>query len=91
MAVLLGTQRHLGAFALAATASGLFFVYGAFRKGEVWSWWAVLTVGVISWGWGLVYNIVIGTGINTIMHIVGTVAYFVGLLLPIGVFFGKKQ
>ena len=48
--VLLTAERHVGAFAIAATASGFFFLFGGFRKGESWSWWALLILGLISWG-----------------------------------------
>jgi hypothetical protein len=82
--------RHLGAMSLASTLSGLFILYGAFRKVELWSWWALLVVGGLSWGWGLVDNMITGSVINTIMHGGGTVAFLVGLLLSVGVFFGKK-
>ena len=88
--VLLGTGRHLGAFALASTLAGLFIVFGAFRKAEVWSWWAMLVVGGLSWGWGLVDNIIMGSALNSIMHAAGTVVCLVGLLLPVGAFFAKK-
>jgi hypothetical protein len=88
--VLLSAERHVGAFAIAATASGFFFLFGAFRKGERWSWWALLILGLVSWGWGLVDNLLMGSTLNAILHAVGTVVFLVGLLLPIGMFFGKK-
>ena len=88
--VLLGTGRHLGAFALASTLAGVFFLYGAFRHAEAWSWWAVLVVGVISWGWGLVNNFIMGATMNAVMHAAGSLVYLIGLVLPIGSFFGKK-
>ena len=88
--VLLGTGRHLGALAVASTIAGFFFLYAGFRKGEAWGWWALLIVGIISWGWGLVGNINSSSTMNVILHSSGTLVYLVGLLLPVGTFFGKK-
>ena len=88
--VLLSTERHVGAFAVASTLAGFFILFGAFRKAEAWGWWALLIVGLISWGWGLVENITHASTMNIIMHGAGTLVFLVGLLLPVGVFFGKK-
>ena len=50
----------------------------------------MLVVGGLSWGWGLVDNIIMGSALNSIMHAAGTVVCLVGLLLPVGAFFAKK-
>jgi hypothetical protein len=88
--VLLASVRHVGSFALATVIAGFFFLFGAFRKGELWAWWAMLLVGGLAYGWGLVNYILIGDQFNLIMHAFGTGVLLLGLLLPIGVFFGKK-
>jgi hypothetical protein len=90
VAVLLSAQRHVAAFATASTIAGFFFLYVGFRKGESWAWWALLVVGVISWGWGLVENIRFSSSMNIILHSAGAFVYLVGMMLPVGVFFGKK-
>jgi hypothetical protein len=82
--------RHLGAFALAATIGALFILFSGFKKGQKWAWWAILCIGVFGWCYGLVRFIVIGDTKSLIGHAIGTVLWLIGLLLPIGAFFGGK-
>jgi len=88
--VLLNTVRHLSSFALATVIAGFFFLFGAFRKIQPWAWWAMLFVGGLAYGWGLVNYAIIGSMFNLIMHAFGTGVFLLGMFLPIKLFFGKK-
>jgi hypothetical protein len=87
---LLNTQRYLGAFALATTISGSFILFAAFVKKLKWSWPAILFIGGIAWGWGLISNLLIGDTLNIILQCVGTGLFLIGLLLPIKEFFTEN-
>jgi hypothetical protein len=82
--------RHLGADALAAVIGALFILFAGFKKGQKWAWWAVLSMGIFGWVYGLVRFIIIGDMKNLIGFAIGTALWLIGLLLPIGVFFPGK-
>jgi len=84
-------QVKTGAFALASVVSGFFVLFAAFRKAQKWAWYAFLCVGGISWLNGLIISIATGDMMNMLPNIIGMVIFLVGLLLPIKVFFGKKE
>ena len=87
---LLNTQRYLGAFALATTTAGCFILFAAFKKSAKWAWWAILLVGGIAWGWGLISNVLINDTLNIILQCVGTGLFLLGVFLPVGDFFGES-
>jgi hypothetical protein len=60
------------------------------KKAQKWAWWAFLLVGGIAWIFGLVTQIGEGDMMNLIGHVIGTVLWLIGILLPIKVFFPKK-
>ena len=82
--------RHLGVFGI-CNSIGLFFIlFKGFRKGEQWAWWAILIVGLIAWGFGLITQIAEGDIMNIILHLVGIILFLAGVILPVKVFFAKK-
>ena len=88
---LLNTQRYLGAFALATTTAGCFILFASFRKAVKWAWWAILLVGGIAWGWGLISTLLIGDTLNSILQCVGTGLFLLGMLLPVKEFFAESE
>ena len=67
-----------------------FILMIGFKKGEQWAWWAFVVVGGISWGYGLIMQIIEKDMMNLILHLVGISLLLLGVLLPIKAFFPKK-
>jgi len=69
----------------------LFITQKSYRKGEKWSWYALLKAGVITWGSLIGYRVAIGyvesVGIAT--PILGLALLFIGLALPARAILGK--
>ena len=82
--------RHLGVFALTTSIAVFFILLTGYKKGERWAWWAFVVVGGISWGYGLIIQILEKDMMNLILHLVGITLLLVGILLPIKAFFPKK-
>ncbi len=82
--------RHMGVFALCITIAMFFILFKGFKKGEKWAWWAFFFVGGIAYIYGLIVQVMEKDMFNMILHIVGTALIFIGLVLPIKEFFGKK-
>ncbi|MFX1311436.1 MAG: hypothetical protein ACFFHD_02335 [Promethearchaeota archaeon] len=62
----------------------------AYRKGEKWSWFALLISGGIAWGAFIIYKMFIGyIGVSMITFIIGAALLFVGLVLPVKEILGK--
>ncbi len=87
------TKRLIGIERLATSFLILFVTQKSFRKGEKWSWYALLLAGIITWGWLIGYRIAIGyaesTGIAT--PILGLTLLFIGLAIPARAILGKKS
>lgn len=88
--IMLEEMRHMGILVLTVVISSFFFLFVGFRKAEKWAWWAILIVGIIAWGYGLIMNFVTGDTFNAFLHLIGIVLFFVGLLIPVKIFFAKK-
>lgn len=84
-------QRNVGLYALTTVIAGFFFLFVGFQKSQKWAWYGFLVVGGIAWLWGLIYSLVIGDRLNSLLMAIGIVIFLVGLLIPIKVFFGKKE
>ena len=86
------TKRLIGIERLATSLLILLITQKSYRKGEKWSWYALLIAGIITWGWLIGYRIAIGyaesTGIAT--PILGLVLLFIGLAIPARAILGKK-
>jgi len=83
--------RHVGIFGLTTVIAMLFILFTGFKKGEQWAWWSFLIVGIISWGYGLVMQISEKDVLNMILHLIGAVIWFIGIFIPVKVFFAKKS
>ena len=86
------TKRLIGIERLATSLLILLITQKSYRKGEKWSWYALLIAGIITWGWLIGYRIAIGyaesTGIAT--PILGLALLFIGLAIPARAIFGRK-
>jgi hypothetical protein len=61
----------------------LFVVKYGFSKGQKWSWFAILIIGVIIWGSFIGYKIIIEYyGGSMITFVVGEILLVVGLAFP---------
>jgi hypothetical protein len=69
--------------AVAVVLALFFIVFTGVQKGQKWSWWCSLIVGLIVWGYGVYIQTSEGDWLNMILLLVG-------VLLPIRSFFGKK-
>jgi hypothetical protein len=83
--------RHIGIFALTTVIALVFILFTGFKQGAQWAWWSFLIVGIISWGYGLVLQISEGDILNTILHLIGIIIWFVGIIIPVKSFFAKKS
>ena len=85
------TKRLIGIERLVTSLLIIFITQKSFRKGEKWSWYALLIAGVLTWGSLIGYRVAIGyvesVGIAT--PVVGLVLLFIGLALPAKAILGK--
>jgi len=85
------TKRLIGIERLATSLLILFITQKSYRKGEKWSWYALLIAGVITWGSLIGYRVAIGyvesVGIAT--PVLGLALLFIGLALPARAILGK--
>lgn len=87
------TKRLIGIERVATSLLIIFITQKSYRRGEKWSWFALLITGVITWGSLIGYRIAIGyvesVGIAT--PILGLALLFVGLTIPAKGIFGEKS
>ena len=65
-----------------------------YKKGQKWSWYALLFAGIITWGSLLGYKVVIGyfkLSSSSLTFIVGAVLLAIGLALPAKAILGQKS
>jgi len=64
----------------------------AYRKGEKWSWFAILIAGSIAWGTFIIYKIVIGyIGVSMITFALGAALVLLGIIFPVKDILGRKS
>jgi len=85
------TKKLIGFMLLGIGLLILFIYHKAYRKGEKWSWYAVLIAGSISWGTFIGYKILIGyIGVSMITFVVGAALTIIGLVIPAKEILSKK-
>ena len=86
------TKRLIGIERLATSLLVIFITQKSYRKGEKWSWFALLIAGIITWGWLIGYRIAIGytESAGLVTPILGLVLLFIGLAIPARAILGKK-
>ena len=82
--------RLLGAILLGSAILILFMVWNSYRKGHRWSWYALLFTNALGWGSALVYHIVIGYAMVTVMMIIGIILFVIGIAVPAKAILGGK-
>lgn len=83
--------RHLGIFAVCIALAMFFILFKGFAKGAKWGWWAFLFIGGLSWGYGLIIQILEGDMMNMFLHLIGFALLVLGLLIPIKAFFAPQK
>jgi len=87
------TKRLIGIERLATSLLIIFITQRSYRRGEKWSWYALLMAGIITWGWLIGYRVAIGyvesVGIAT--PVLGLALLFIGLAFPAKAIFGKQS
>ena len=84
--------RGLGCMALLAGIFNIFIAVHPYRRGEAWSWWAVLTVGIITWGSVFFDSVTIGDiGDDLVFNIIAALLFLVAIVLPAKAMLGRKS
>lgn len=68
----------------------LFIALYPYRRAEAWSWWAALTVGIITWGFMLPYTLIVGEIGATVATVLGAILFLVPIVLPARTILGRK-
>jgi hypothetical protein len=85
------TKRLIGVMILVVALLILLINQKAYRKGEKWSWFAILIAGGVTWGTFIVYKIIIGyIGASMITFVIGTLITLIGLILSAKEMLGKN-
>jgi hypothetical protein len=85
------TKKLIGVMLLVIGLLILLINQFAYRKGEKWSWFAILVAGSIAWGTFIVYKIVIGyIGVSMITFALGAALVLVGIIFPAKEILHKK-
>ena len=82
---------NLGGISLSQLIASFFILFLGFRKAQIWAWLALLIIGCVGWGVGLIINIVSGDMTNMTLHIIGVVIFLIGIFLPVKEFFVKPS
>ena len=72
----------------------IFIIEKSYKKGEKWSWYALLITGCIFWGSLIGYKLVIGyfqPNISSMTFIVGAILFILGIAIPARAILGKKS
>jgi hypothetical protein len=74
--------RVFGAYNVAFGLLGIAVAATAFRRGEVWAWWALLVANTLAYGSAMTYDRMVGfIGTNEILEYVCLGAAYVGFAL----------
>jgi small neutral amino acid transporter SnatA (MarC family) len=63
----------------------IFITEKPYKKGEKWSWFAILVTGCILWGSLIGYKLVIGyfqLSLSSMTFIVGALLFIIGITIP---------
>ena len=88
---LTGETRQIGIMGFTAMILTGFILYTAYRKAERWAWWALFSSSLLFYVYSLLRHLIIGDMLNAMMILAGMVVALVGMLLPLKIFFGKKE
>lgn len=89
--VMINRQRKAGFYALTAIVFALFVLFSGFRRAEKWAWWCFLLGGGLTWLWGVIDYVILGSKMHIILQSVGLIIFLIGVLLPTKIFFAKAK
>jgi len=72
----------------------IFICQKSYRKGEKWSWYALLIAGTVTWGSLIGYKVVTGyfeATLSSLTFIVGLILFVIGITLPAKAILGDKS
>jgi hypothetical protein len=87
------TKKLLGVQILSTSILMIFVTQRCYKKGEKWSWYALLLAGIVTWGSLLGYKVVIGyfrLSSSSMTFIIGAILLIIGLALPAKAMLGTK-
>jgi hypothetical protein len=87
-------KRIWGIELLAVSLLMTFVTAKSYKKGEKWSWFALLVTGCIFWGSLIGYKLAIGyfqPTPSSMTFIVGAILFILGIAVPARAIFGKKS
>ena len=87
------TKRLWGVELLTASLLMIFITAKSYKKGEKWSWYALLVTGCIFWGSLIGYKIAIGyfqPTVSSMTFIVGALLFAIGIAVPTKAILSKK-
>ncbi|MFX1496768.1 MAG: hypothetical protein ACFFBH_04510 [Promethearchaeota archaeon] len=86
------TKKLIGIIFLACGIFVLFINHMSYRKGEKWSWYALLLGGSIPWATFILYKIFIGYyGGSMFIFVIGAILLVLGLVFPAKEILSKKS
>lgn len=86
------TKKLIGIILLACGIFVLFINHMCYRKGEKWSWYALLLGGSIPWATFIIYKIFIGYyGGSMFIFVIGAILLVLGLVFPAKEILSKKS
>jgi small neutral amino acid transporter SnatA (MarC family) len=71
----------------------IFVTRKSYRKGEKWSWYALLIAGAVMWGSLIAYKVVTGyfdPTISSTTFVIGAILFILGIALPARAILGQK-
>lgn len=87
------TQRMIGAMLLPVSILMVFISLNSYKKGEKWSWFALLFAGILVWGSLIGYKIMTGyfdPTPSSMTFIIGGILFVVGISVPAKAILGRK-
>lgn len=87
------TQRMIGVMLLPVSILMVFITRNSYKKGEKWSWFALLIAGTLTWGGLIGYKI--GAGYfnpnpSSLTFIIGAILFVVGISVPARTILGSR-
>jgi xanthine/uracil permease len=87
-------DEQIGVQLLSTSIRMIFVTQRSYKKGEKWSWYALLMAGIVTWGSLLGYKVLIGyfkLSSSSMTFIVGAILLVIGLALPAKAILGGKE
>jgi hypothetical protein len=88
------TQRLVGVQLLPISVLMIFVTQKSYKKGEKWSWYALLIAGAVMWGGLISYKVVTGyfdPTMSSTTFIIGAILFILGISLPARAILGQES